>query len=98
MLDQNAFGSLLFVSDRLLLITETCGGNVSGSVGFIQSPGFPHNYGNNELCEWTILGEPGNLIQVTFSTVDLEESCCNCDTITLRYVTSSDLSGASSTL
>nr|DBA24038.1 TPA: hypothetical protein GDO54_011744 [Pyxicephalus adspersus] len=43
-----------------------CGGNLTGSAGFILSPNFPHPYPHSRDCDWTITVNPDYVISLAF--------------------------------
>lgn len=51
----------LFVS-----IKAPCGGNLTGSSGFILSPNFPHPYPHSRDCDWTITVNTDYVISLAF--------------------------------
>ena len=61
----------------------TCGGDVSGSSGLIESPNFPSNYPDNSFCEWTVTVAESNAIRFEIIAFDLE-TCCSCDYVEIR--------------
>ena len=55
---------------------------MSGLAGEIVSPGYPDNYPNNSVCEWTITGREGDRIRLTFTDFALEDSLnCQLDSL-----------------
>ena len=52
--------------------SNSCGGNMAGSTGTFQSPGYPTNYDNSEDCDWHILVQSGYRVSISFSDFDLE--------------------------
>lgn len=51
---------------------ETCGGTLEGSIGILQTPGYPHGYPHSHYCTWTIIGPPDRRIKLSFQDFDLE--------------------------
>ncbi|KAI8478628.1 CUB and sushi domain-containing protein 3 [Branchiostoma belcheri] len=52
-----------------------CGGALTApSGGPVSSPNYPSDYGNNELCEWSITVQPGSTIRLTFSAFNIESN------------------------
>eukprot|EP00058_Branchiostoma_floridae_P008085 XP_002593573.1 hypothetical protein BRAFLDRAFT_125152 [Branchiostoma floridae] len=50
-----------------------CGGSLTApSGGPFASPNYPSNYGNNEICEWSITAPTGSTIRLTFDEFDVE--------------------------
>ncbi|XP_066263200.1 deleted in malignant brain tumors 1 protein-like [Branchiostoma lanceolatum] len=46
-----------------------CGGNLTAPpVGFVTSPNYPNDYGNEENCDWTITVPEGNIVRLTFDS------------------------------
>ncbi|KAH0627496.1 hypothetical protein JD844_003261 [Phrynosoma platyrhinos] len=56
-----------------------CGGELSGTYGSINSPGYPGNYPPNRDCYWMLSTNPGLLITFAFGTLRLEhhDNCSN---------------------
>lgn len=65
----NDISPLLF----LLGFIHTCGGNLKGRNGTIESPGFPYGYPNGANCTWVIVAEEGNRIHIVFQSFAVEE-------------------------
>ncbi|MGH0144022.1 UNVERIFIED_CONTAM: hypothetical protein FKN15_047101, partial [Acipenser sinensis] len=62
-----------------------CGGELTGTYGSINSPGYPGNYPPNRDCYWTISVNPGLLITFSFGTLSLEHhDNCNYDYLEFR--------------
>ncbi|KAM3593822.1 uncharacterized protein V6R79_022582 [Siganus canaliculatus] len=62
-----------------------CGGELTGSHGSINSPGYPGNYPPSRDCYWTVTVEPSKLITFAFGTLSLEHhSDCNFDFLEIR--------------
>ncbi|KAK6490308.1 cubilin [Huso huso] len=62
-----------------------CGGELTGTYGSINSPGYPGNYPPNRDCYWTISVNPGLLITFSFGTLSLEHhDNCNYDYLEIR--------------
>jgi len=51
-----------------------CGGELSSARGRFASPSFPANYPTGAQCVWTVGGSPGNRVQLSFISFDVEES------------------------
>ena len=49
-----------------------CGGELTGETGTVSYPGSGNLYPNNAKCAWTIVGEEGQVIELTFTLFDLE--------------------------
>ena len=45
-----------------------------GAYANITSPGYPHGYGPNQNCSWTLQTNPGWHLGIHFHELDLEES------------------------
>ncbi|XP_066263198.1 cubilin-like [Branchiostoma lanceolatum] len=43
--------------------------------GYVTSPNYPKNYGNNENCGWTITVPEGNTVSLTVEWVNIENCC-----------------------
>lgn len=51
----------------LLVISQApCGGNVTGSSGFILSPNYPHPYPHSKDCDWLITVHSDYVISLAF--------------------------------
>nr|KAG5692365.1 hypothetical protein BaRGS_007978 [Batillaria attramentaria] len=65
--------------------TTSCNNRLTAFNGAIESPNFPQPYSINSNCSWTIEASPGNTINISFSTFDLEtHSSCQYDYLELR--------------
>ncbi|KAM8966399.1 CUB and sushi domain-containing protein 3 [Pelodytes ibericus] len=49
-----------------------CGGNLTGSAGFILSPNFPHPYPHSKDCDWTITVNADYVISLAFISFSIE--------------------------
>ncbi|RMC15003.1 hypothetical protein DUI87_07182 [Hirundo rustica rustica] len=49
-----------------------CGGNLTGSSGFILSPNFPHPYPHSRDCDWTINVNSDYVISLAFISFSIE--------------------------
>ncbi|KAH0502555.1 CUB and sushi domain-containing protein 3 [Microtus ochrogaster] len=49
-----------------------CGGNLTGSSGFILSPNFPHPYPHSRDCDWTISVNADYVISLAFISFSIE--------------------------
>ncbi|XP_066263204.1 cubilin-like [Branchiostoma lanceolatum] len=57
-----------------------CGGSLTAPPeGYVTSPNYPMDYGNNETCEWTITVPEGYTVRLTFHSFRLE----NADSLTI---------------
>uniref|UniRef100_A0A8B9UD24 Cubilin n=1 Tax=Anas zonorhyncha TaxID=75864 RepID=A0A8B9UD24_9AVES len=54
--------------------TSSCGGTFHMDRGAFNSPGYPESYPLNTECVWTILSSPGNRLQLSFITFQVESS------------------------
>uniref|UniRef100_A0A1I8NWD8 Cubilin n=2 Tax=Stomoxys calcitrans TaxID=35570 RepID=A0A1I8NWD8_STOCA len=62
-----------------------CGGYHSSLQGKFSSPHYPNSYVVNMQCHWAIVPSEGNSIQITFESMDLEDSEeCNNDYVEIR--------------
>ncbi|XP_071498641.1 extracellular serine proteinase-like [Diadema antillarum] len=52
--------------------TGECGHVFTKATGQFTSPNFPSNYGNNEMCSFTIEAEAGETVTLSFGSFDLE--------------------------
>lgn len=43
-----------------------CGGNLTGSNGFILSPNYPHPYPHSKDCDWLIAVNPDYVLSLAF--------------------------------
>lgn len=48
------------------LFQAPCGGNVTGSSGFILSPNYPHPYPHSKDCDWLISVHSDYVISLAF--------------------------------
>ncbi|XP_066263260.1 cubilin-like [Branchiostoma lanceolatum] len=66
-----------------------CGGSLTAPPkGYVTSPNYPMDYGDNKNCEWTITVPEGSTVRLTFHSFQLE----NADSLTIY-----DLDGGSAT-
>ncbi|MBZ3891922.1 Cubilin [Sciurus carolinensis] len=93
-----SFGSALtlrFVSDSGLNFdgfhatyaasTSVCGGTFHMAEGILDSPGYPEVYPPNMECVWNIVSSPGNRLQLSFISFQLEDSQnCSRDFVEIR--------------
>lgn len=47
-------------------ITAPCGGNLTGSNGFILSPNYPHPYPHSKDCDWLIAVNSDYVLSLAF--------------------------------
>lgn len=67
------------------LMDDYCGGYYTSLRGRFTTPHYPSSYPVNIDCTWLIDASQGNRIQVTFESMDLEDSDdCNNDYVEIR--------------
>lgn len=49
-----------------VLILAPCGGNLTGSNGFILSPNYPHPYPHSKDCDWLIAVNSDYVLSLAF--------------------------------
>uniref|UniRef100_A0A452U8T7 Cubilin n=1 Tax=Ursus maritimus TaxID=29073 RepID=A0A452U8T7_URSMA len=87
--------TLRFVSDSTLnsegfhatfaASSSACGGTFHMAEGIFNSPGYPEVYPSNVECVWNIVSSPGNRLQLSFITFQLEDSQdCSRDFVEVR--------------
>ncbi|EPY78032.1 tolloid-like protein 2 precursor [Camelus ferus] len=87
--------TLRFVSDSVVNFdgfhatfaasTSACGGIFHMAEGIFNSPGYPEIYPSNVECVWNIVSSPGNQLQLSFITFQLEDSQdCSRDFVEIR--------------
>ncbi|XP_036131390.1 cubilin [Molossus molossus] len=87
--------TLRFVSDSSLnsdgfhatytASSSACGGDFHMAEGTLNSPGYPEVYPSDVECVWNIVSSPGNRLQLSFITFQLEESQdCRRDFVEIR--------------
>uniref|UniRef100_A0A8C3YL53 Cubilin n=1 Tax=Catagonus wagneri TaxID=51154 RepID=A0A8C3YL53_9CETA len=65
--------------------TSACGGIFHMTEGIFNSPGYPEVYPSNVECVWNIVSSPGNQLQLSFITFQLEDSQdCSRDFVEIR--------------
>uniref|UniRef100_A0A8C3CRJ2 Cubilin n=1 Tax=Cairina moschata TaxID=8855 RepID=A0A8C3CRJ2_CAIMO len=65
--------------------SSSCGGTFHMDRGAFNSPGYPESYPLNTECVWTILSSPGNRLQLSFITFQVEYSDgCTKDYLEIR--------------
>uniref|UniRef100_A0A8B9N9X7 Cubilin n=1 Tax=Accipiter nisus TaxID=211598 RepID=A0A8B9N9X7_9AVES len=65
--------------------SSSCGGTFHMDRGAFNSPGYPEPYPLNTECVWTILSSPGNRLQLSFITFQMEDSSgCSKDYLEIR--------------
>ncbi|KAJ7394693.1 Mannan-binding lectin serine protease 1 [Desmophyllum pertusum] len=76
---------LLLLAKVVRFSDSSCGGNLHGLFGVIQSPNFPDTYPNNLHCEWNITVPAGHKISIRFTSLDVEYFFqCDYDWISMR--------------
>ncbi|KAI3389848.1 hypothetical protein SNEBB_002988 [Seison nebaliae] len=70
--------------------TESCGGKFylqPGQRKTIQSPGYPHKYGDDILCTWLLYTDNDRQLKLTINNIDIENGSNNIcyDSIELRF-------------
>ena len=58
---------------RVTASIEECGGDIEGTEGTIQSPGYPTSFAHRHSCTWRITAPLGRKITLTFTDFDLEQ-------------------------
>uniref|UniRef100_A0A3Q1FRK5 CUB and Sushi multiple domains 3a n=1 Tax=Acanthochromis polyacanthus TaxID=80966 RepID=A0A3Q1FRK5_9TELE len=53
-------------------VLSPCGGNVTGSSGFILSPNYPHPYPHSKDCDWLIAVHSDYVISLAFISFSIE--------------------------
>ncbi|XP_071490696.1 extracellular serine proteinase-like [Diadema antillarum] len=65
--------------------TGDCGHVFTEATGQFTSPNFPSNYGNNEMCSFTIEAEAGETVTLSFGSFDLEvHTSCAYDAVEIK--------------
>lgn len=65
--------------------TSVCGGTLNIAHGIFNSPDYPAEYHPNVECVWNIVSSPGNQLQLSFLSFQLENSRnCNKDFVEIR--------------
>ncbi|XP_037366570.1 cubilin isoform X2 [Talpa occidentalis] len=65
--------------------SSACGGTFHMIEGTFNSPGYPEVYPHNVECVWNIVSSPGNRLQLSFITFQLEDSQdCSRDFVEVR--------------
>ncbi|KAM6215214.1 cubilin [Rhynchocyon petersi] len=65
--------------------SSACGGTFYMTEGTFNSPDYPEMYPSNVECVWNIVSSPGNQLQLSFITFQLEDSQdCNRDFVEIR--------------
>ncbi|NP_445784.3 cubilin precursor [Rattus norvegicus] len=65
--------------------TSSCGGSFYTLDGIFNSPDYPADYHPNAECVWNIASSPGNRLQLSFLSFNLENSLnCNKDFVEIR--------------
>eukprot|EP00118_Oscarella_pearsei_P009956 m.58895 g.58895 ORF g.58895 m.58895 type:complete len:711 (+) comp34843_c1_seq3:256-2388(+) len=61
------------------VLSNACGGSLTGLYGHFKSPGFPNNYPVETTCTWSITVPQGYRIRLTFTEFKIEENSRLCD-------------------
>ncbi|XP_067930809.1 cubilin-like [Watersipora subatra] len=65
--------------------TSFCGGNITATHGAFSTPNYPDIYPRNAECVWYLNAAPGNLIQLSFESFNLEDTAgCARDYVEVR--------------
>ncbi|XP_005387022.1 PREDICTED: cubilin [Chinchilla lanigera] len=65
--------------------TSVCGGNFHMAEGIFETPGYPDVYPPRVECVWNIMSSPGNRVQLSFISFQLEDSQnCSKDFMEIR--------------
>ncbi|XP_004605400.2 cubilin [Sorex araneus] len=65
--------------------SSACGGSLHMAEGTFSSPGYPEVYPAHVECVWNIVSSPGNRLQLSFLTFQLEDSQdCVKDSVEIR--------------
>ena len=71
--------------------SSECGGDIEGTEGSIQSPGYPNTFAHRHSCSWRIRVPLGRKVTLTFEDFDLEapisygnNSACRYDWLMVR--------------
>ena len=65
-------------------IDPICGGEIAVTThGTIKSPGSPGDYPPNRDCRWHIHAPMGKRLQLTFFTMQIEDSNCDFDYVSI---------------
>ena len=57
---------------NVVVFSTACGGSFNGPNGNVSSPNYPNNYPSNSNCTYTIEVEPGHVVFISFSDLQLE--------------------------
>ncbi|KAJ8376962.1 hypothetical protein SKAU_G00075420 [Synaphobranchus kaupii] len=65
--------------------TSGCGGDLHMETGAFNSPNYPEPYPSNVECVWTMTSSPGNRLQLSFISFQLQASSgCSTDFLEIR--------------
>uniref|UniRef100_W5MX16 Cubilin n=1 Tax=Lepisosteus oculatus TaxID=7918 RepID=W5MX16_LEPOC len=65
--------------------TSACGGHLHMETGAFNSPNYPEAYPPNVECVWSITSSPGNRLQLSFISFDIQQSSgCSSDYLEIR--------------
>lgn len=76
--------TLSSVSCLSFILSDMCGGVLTGLSGIISNPGYPHEYSNNADCSWTVHVSNRSVVSLVFLDFQLENNeGCNFDYVAL---------------
>ena len=59
--------------NNIVSVTASCENTVNAVGQTIKSPNYPHQYNNNENCNWLILGPPGRRLELKMNAFEVEK-------------------------
>ena len=65
--------------------SSECGGDIEGTEGSIQSPGYPNTFAHRHSCSWRIRVPLGRKVTLTFEDFDLEAPISYRNSSACRY-------------
>lgn len=66
------------------MLSDVCGGVLTGLSGLITSPDYPDNYPNNAECHWVIQATSNSVIKLIFVDFQMENNeQCNFDYVAI---------------
>jgi cubilin len=70
-----------------MLIFTGCGGILRKPAGEFTSPDYPRGYPNNTVCEWTIIVDLGQSVELTVKDFSMHGvSNCHLDSLTVSLL------------
>ena len=54
-------------------VAPGCGGEYTSNNGTIISPNYPNPYTDDSECVWTVTVDPGDVISLNFTNMDIEQ-------------------------